>query len=53
MASQHNPYAAGSKHYGGGRSFPNVGKTANKVGYGQRDKKREAMTEAFKRHGGK
>lgn len=53
MTGQSNPYAAGSKHYGGGRSFPNVGKTTNKVGYGKRDAKKAAMTEAFKRHGGK
>jgi hypothetical protein len=53
VPGQFNPYAAGDKHYGGGRSAPNVGKTTNKVGYGKRDAKKAAMTEAFKRHGGK
>lgn len=42
--SQFNPYAAGAKHYGGGRSAPNVGKTANKLGYALRDAKRNAIT---------
>lgn len=32
-----NSFAAGKKHYGAGRSAPNVGKTANTVGYGKRD----------------
>lgn len=34
---QFNPYAAGGKHYGGGRSAPNVGMTSNMAGYGRRD----------------
>lgn len=38
-----NPYAAGRKHYGGGRSFPNQGKTSNKAGYGKRDAKLAAI----------
>lgn len=42
--SQFNPYAAGAKSYGGGRSAPNVGKTANKTGYAMRDAKRRAIT---------
>lgn len=45
MVSQWNPYAAGKKHYGGGRSAPNVGKTTNKVGYAKRD----ALQAALKR----
>lgn len=41
---QFNAYAAGAKHYGGGRAAPNVGKTANKTGYAMRDAKRRAIT---------
>ena len=46
-------YAAGAKHYGTGVSAPNIGKTANKVGYGQRDgamaSRRDAYLERMKR----
>lgn len=37
--SQFNPYAAGAKHYGGGRQAPNVGKggAQSKAGYTRRD----------------
>jgi hypothetical protein len=41
---QFNSYAVGRKVYGGGRSAPNVGKTANKTGYALRDAKRNAIT---------
>lgn len=42
------PYAAGNKRYGAsGRDAPNIGPTANRVGYAERDaeakRKREVM----------
>ena len=40
-------YAAGNKVYGGGRPSPNVGLTANKVGYGRRDGAVQARRQAF------
>ena len=46
-------YAAGAKHYGTGVSAPNIGKTANKVGYGMRDgamaSRRDSYLERMKR----
>ena len=44
-----NAYAAGKKHYGTGRSAPNVGKTANKTGYAQRDAQAAARKQAMLR----
>lgn len=46
-----NSYAAGKKHYGTGRSAPNVGKTAaaGKLGYAERDAKAEARKQALLR----
>lgn len=44
---QFEPYAAGRKVYGGGRSAPNVGKTANMAGYGRRDGAVAARKQAF------
>lgn len=40
-----NPLAAGKKVYGGGRPFPNVGKTgaAGKIGYNEREARRRAI----------
>lgn len=40
-----NRYAAGRKAYGGGRSFPNVGKggAVSAQGYAQREAKRKAI----------
>lgn len=40
-----NKQAAGSKAYGGGRPFPNSGKTsaAGKIGYNERDARRNAI----------
>lgn len=47
------PFAAGNRHYGTGRSAPNIGKTANKAGYGERDAKAAARRAAlFRRAGG-
>jgi hypothetical protein len=36
MAGQYNPYAAGSKTYGGGRPMPTVG-PVDPIGYKTRD----------------
>lgn len=44
-----NPYAAGKKHYGGGRSMPTVGKVTNKGGYKKRDVKAAARRDALMR----
>lgn len=33
MPKQYNTYATGIKHYGGGRSAPNIGKTGKPEGY--------------------
>ncbi len=40
-------YAAGAKHYGTGRAAPNMGATANKVGYGNRDGAMAARRDAY------
>jgi hypothetical protein len=42
-------YAAGNKHYGSGRPMPNIGKTANKAGYVQRDAQAAARKQALLR----
>lgn len=44
-----NPYAAGKKHYGSGRSMPTVGKVINKGGYKKRDVKAAARRDALMR----
>lgn len=44
-----NAYAAGIKHYGGGRSMPNLGPVSNKLGYAKRDLKRSALQNAIAR----
>jgi hypothetical protein len=44
-----NPYAAGSKHYGGGRSMPNIGPTSDQLGYAERDNKAAARKRALLR----
>lgn len=44
-----NKFAAGAKHYGTGRSMPNIGKTANKTGYAQRDAQAAARKNALLR----
>lgn len=44
-----NSYAAGKKHYGSGRAAPNVGKTANKAGYGKRDASAANRLDALQR----
>ena len=53
MAPEFQSGAAGKKHYGTGRTMPNIGKTANMAGYGERDAKAKARREAlFRRAGG-
>jgi hypothetical protein len=47
-----NPVAAGSKTYGAGRPFPNMGRTANKAGYGKRDAMNARANAIQKRLGG-
>lgn len=44
-----NPYAAGEKVYEGGRSSPNLGPTANREGYEERDRKAKARRNALLR----
>lgn len=48
-----NPYAAGKKRYGGGRSMPNIGKVGYTAGYGQRDAQAEARRNALIRRAGR
>jgi hypothetical protein len=43
-----NKYAAGAKHYGGGRSMPSIGPNS-KVGYRYRDNKAKARRNAVLR----
>lgn len=38
----YSPYAAGFKHYGGGRSMPNLGPVRDKMGYIERDREAAA-----------
>lgn len=47
-----NKGAAGSKTYGMGRAAPNMGKTANKAGYGKRDAMNARANAIQKRLGG-
>lgn len=47
MGPQFNPFAAGRKVYGGGRAFPNVGKSSTMQGYGRRDAAMKARRQAF------
>jgi hypothetical protein len=44
-----NPYAAGNKRYGGGRSMPNIGPVANPQGYNERDNRAQARKNAIMR----
>lgn len=44
-----NSFAAGKKHYGAGRSAPNVGKTPNMAGYGKRDASADNRLDALQR----
>ena len=44
-----NAYSAGTKHYGGGRSMPNIGPVMNKLGYSERDNKAGARKRAVLR----
>lgn len=45
----YNPYAAGSKRYGGGRSMPNIGPVSGQgqLGYDQRDNQASARKAAI------
>lgn len=43
MDGSFQPYAAGRKVYGGGRSAPNVGPVTNTQGYRERDLRQRAM----------
>lgn len=47
-----NPFGAGNKVYGGGRSAPNIGPVGNREGYEERDRmaraKRNAMLQRLK-----
>lgn len=38
-----NNYAAGKKHYGGGRSMPNIGPVGDLLGYAIRDRKKQTL----------
>ena len=44
-----NPYGAGEKIYGPGRSAPNIGPTANREGYVERDRLAQAKRAAMLR----
>lgn len=46
-----NPYSAGIKHYGGGRSAPNVGAVSGQglTGYNERDQKAQARKNVLMR----
>lgn len=44
-----NPYAAGNKRYGAGRSMPNIGPVAHPQGYAERDNKAQARKNAIHR----
>jgi hypothetical protein len=47
-----NKQAAGSKTYGAGRPFPNMGRTTSKAGYGKRDAQNARANAIQKRLGG-
>ena len=44
-----NPYSAGNKRYGAGRSMPNIGPVAHPLGYAERDNKAQARKNAIMR----
>jgi hypothetical protein len=46
QTSGFNPYAAGDKIYGGGRSFPTIG-PVDRTGYKERDAKAKARQSAI------
>lgn len=48
-----NPLSAGAKRYGAGRRAPNVGKTTDKAGYGERDLRNQAKKNALIRWAGR
>lgn len=45
----YNRLSAGRKVYGGGRPYPNAGKTTDKAGYTERDAKNQARKNAVLR----
>lgn len=48
-AQTFNPYGAGDKLYNNTRTTPNLGPTANREGYAERDRKAKAKREAMLR----
>ena len=44
-----NPYAAGNKAYGGGRSMPSIGPVGQPQGYNERDNRAQARKNAIMR----
>lgn len=44
-----NPYSAGKKHYGAGRTMPNIGPVSNPQGYKERDNRASARKNAILR----
>lgn len=42
-----NSYGAGAKHYGGGRSMPNIGPVKDKSGYKKRDRRLDSKRQAL------
>jgi hypothetical protein len=42
-----NSYSAGKKHYGSGRSMPNIGPVMGMQGYNERDNKAKARKSAI------
>lgn len=51
MDTGFNPYAAGSRRYGSGRSMPNIGPVSGSglLGYSQRDNQAKARKDAIVR----
>lgn len=48
-----NKFSAGAKRYGAGRRAPNVGAAQDKTGYGARDLRNKARTNALMRWAGR
>lgn len=49
MATKTNPYATGRRRYMGPGRAPNVGATANRMGYVARDRQQEVKSDAQQR----
>lgn len=45
-----NPYGAGNKVYGSGRSMPNLGPVTDREGYAERDRAAKARKQQMKRN---